>query len=529
MEQQEGAMKRCLPCLAAALIALLLCLPAAAEPLPPLPEAVSALWRERWPDHSLTQYSGWGGEAAGQWALVLSRQGGHVLAIAEKERGEAAYRLTLENPSAFRPGDSQPSVLIDTGGDALFLSFREEGRLWSFSASKEGGRWGDVGAILYLDGQGEHREWLMSPSGGLVFTEEHVTDEEGNIRESYRYPPFPAPALRGATGLAGYDWQAFRDLPAWPMGEGGGPDAAAMEALAPEGWTVTGLDMNQGGLYVLGRDAQGRTRLLLRRWLHEREDFTRGAWADSLTVPLPPDSRISAQIRGWEVCLYAGDKGWGCALAHDSDRGWRLSRVMAEDRYQLGADHLRHSDSEDDTRYYGSLPWGDIGSLDLSALPARFDQALAQLDQSGWAKVNNPDPRDRLHLREAPRRDAPSLGKFYNGAPVKVLARRDGWAQVRLGGLSGWMKADYLAFGKAMNRVRPAFPERVGIESAEGRLLPLYGRPDESSPVVACRGISRSDGYWIIGLYGEEWYYVYYFDEGIGGYIRQAWFREGSR
>jgi hypothetical protein len=181
------------------------------------------------------------------------------------------------------------------------------------------------------------------------------------------------------------------------------------------------------------------------------------------------------------------------------------------------------------TRYcFGNHPWGDISTLDMVSLPQSYEEAVTQLNQSGWAKVNNPNPNDRLHLRTASERTAKSLGKYYNGTPVKVLGRQGDWVQVDIAGVSGFMMADYLAFGRAANAVDHAFPELVGLDSLSGRDMPLYARPDEASRVLYDRSIQYFHTYWIIGLVGEEWYHVYFFREGIGGYMKREWFYEGN-
>ena len=61
------------------------------------------------------------------------------------------------------------------------------------------------------------------------------------------------------------------------------------------------------------------------------------------------------------------------------------------------------------------------------------------------AVVNNPNPADRLNLRTAPRMDAPTLGKYYNGTFVEVLSdEKDGWMKVRFFDLEGYMMAKFL-------------------------------------------------------------------------------------
>ena len=85
-----------------------------------------------------------------------------------------------------------------------------------------------------------------------------------------------------------------------------------------------------------------------------------------------------------------------------------------------------------DTLRIGVLPF-DLFADDLTTLPCTSEELTAQLDRTGLAVVCNPDPNDRLHLRTKPSREADSLGKFWNGTPVRVLDERDGWCQVEIG------------------------------------------------------------------------------------------------
>lgn len=75
--------------------------------------------------------------------------------------------------------------------------------------------------------------------------------------------------------------------------------------------------------------------------------------------------------------------------------------------------------------------------------------ALMPLCALAGVYINNPDPADRLHLRSYASTQAPSLGKYYNGAPITVLADNGkGWVRVRVGlapaSLVGWMQKTYL-------------------------------------------------------------------------------------
>ncbi len=76
------------------------------------------------------------------------------------------------------------------------------------------------------------------------------------------------------------------------------------------------------------------------------------------------------------------------------------------------------------------------------------------------AVVNNPNAKDRLHLRTGTDSAAQSLGKYYNGVKAQVLSYHAGgdWVKVRIGGAEGFMMTKYLAFGNDAQRVKSAIP-----------------------------------------------------------------------
>lgn len=506
--------------------------PSFAAANPALPQVVLDLIAQKYPAHTLTSKSGFGDEQQGQYALVLSKDGQHVLVIAEKEKAAPAYSLTIENPTAIMPGDSKPSVMIDTGGgDSLFYSFTSEEYYWSFHSVKQDGQWGDADVQLYTQipdtSDGEQIGQYMHLADSLLFSTTTYEDREGNVKETYVYPPIPAPHLKDKLALHQVIWQLFPQNPQGLVNlESGTPHPDTLKALTPQGWTLISAETNADGIYVLGKDAKGDTRLLLKRWQANPLYPTQGDYADTVSAPLPKGIRLQAGSMGGGASLYLDEANRAFSFAYRQDGSWRLDFVMAKDWY--GVDPLHHPSSADTAYYYGDFPLGDIRTIDVSGIPNTFAGAVNALDQRGWAKVNNPSPNDRLHLRAQPRRGAASLGKFYNGTPVKVLETKGDWARVQIAHLHGWMMADYLAFGREMNQVQPAFPGMVGLESLEGQELPLYTRPDESSPVSLRRVIFYEPYYWIIGAVDEEWYFLYFFEEGTGGYIRQQWFWEGN-
>ncbi len=104
---------------------------------------------------------------------------------------------------------------------------------------------------------------------------------------------------------------------------------------------------------------------------------------------------------------------------------------------------------------------------------------------SSTAVVNNPNPKDRLHLRTSAGANAASLGKYYNGVKVQVLSfHMDGaWARVRIGKTEGYMMTEFLALGEDANKVKTAIPtvrlttDKVNLRETagySGRILGQY-------------------------------------------------------
>ena len=105
---------------------------------------------------------------------------------------------------------------------------------------------------------------------------------------------------------------------------------------------------------------------------------------------------------------------------------------------------------------------------------------------ANYAIVNNPYPGDRLNLRRDPSTDSSSLGKYYNGVYVEVLATLDnGFTQVRIGNLTGYMKTEYLSsssVASAMPLLKISSSGKVNLRetaSTSSNSLGLYPKDTE--------------------------------------------------
>lgn len=176
-----------------------------------------------------------------------------------------------------------------------------------------------------------------------------------------------------------------------------------------------------------------------------------------------------------------------------------------------------------DTMKVGTLPFDPFAD-ELTALPSTLEELNARLDRTDLAVVCNPDPNDRLHLRTKPSREADSLGKFWNGTPVRVLGERDGWCQVEIGTdgrLTGWMLKKYLVTGEKMDQVTPCFSQQILREDEAETKTPIY------TDLTLTEQYCTHSSWHLMGVVNDR-LYVIVTDEGETGYAPMEWFFDGN-
>lgn len=212
---------------------------------------------------------------------------------------------------------------------------------------------------------------------------------------------------------------------------------------------------------------------------------------------------------------------------------WYLTGVEPETQRMVGPNWISTNEYSmigcNDGYVYGDTPWDGFEPGHI-ALPTTYDEVLDRMDTSAYALVNNPNPEDRLHLRETADKSAQSLGKFYNRTPVQVLKRGDTWTKVRISvgeaSLTGYMMTKFLAFGREEKAALAcAFPQKHMQDTYwdQGVLLldqPAPGKGDHGR-------YYHASGDFIIGVVGDEWYIVMRAD-GAVGYVQQSAFWDGN-
>ena len=292
--------------------------------------------------------------------------------------------------------------------------------------------------------------------------------------------------------------------------------------------------MLEPGEKMLDAHRQGKTIFMLSEdWADMRRVFIfrdegAGYALDVVSPPLAAIGGVKPTI-GSGGDLYLMYESNYCI--HRAGGRWLLYYVQFVDDYWIYPHHLQLEMIQGEPggdyppvigRYTGER---DLARLTAEDLPRRFSDARAKLDRNGYAVVNNPNPKDRLHLRARPDRRADSLGKFYNGTILQVLEKRGEWRRVAIGSLEGWMMGEYLAEGEAMDQVKKAFPILDLKEEMEN--APRFAAPEERADQALGAEWLREWQPWIIGVYGEDWF-ILMSREGQLYYQKQVWFWEGN-
>lgn len=295
-------------------------------------------------------------------------------------------------------------------------------------------------------------------------------------------------------------------------------DSAALWSFLPPGSRVIQNELQSHGLVVLAEDASGVRTLYDVTWEHPD-----AAPVIRTSQPLPPGAYLDTFHAGNDAIQVEWNGGDpSCSFGYAVDGQWHLQWVMGEDTYTVSVLGLRGDVAGEEKRYpcyaWGSFPWQNPFDCDLRTLPRSFAEACAQINQAGWAIVNNPDPADRLHLRASPSRAAKSLGKFYNGTPVRVLEEQGDWTKVEIGldgRFTGWMMKQYLLPGEQVTTFDTAFPQLCLREEYEG-----------SSQVAR----QNSADYYIIGLLESEQgnQYILLGGDGVTEYVPAHWLYAGN-
>lgn len=292
-------------------------------------------------------------------------------------------------------------------------------------------------------------------------------------------------------------------------------DATLVSVLMPQHELVEGIISREGDtMRLLMRRSDGM--LVFVGGVHDAQH----GWQMTESTPLPENTILG--VENFVASLGIGGAYDTVSLRPYADGRWGVSLFYPDNEgpFRVGANWIFEEPGA--PLLVGDHPWSDITRIDWTSLPASYEEALSQVDHSGWALVSNPNPQDRLNLRAKPDKKSTSLGKYYNGAPVRILEDQGEWARVDILGVEGWMMTRYLAIGDSMKDVKYAGPQ---LQTVEGGAM-LHTEPHEEAAVSAVNGDYSSMQ--VIGIVNELWYHVWFYEENCGGYFRADDLWEGN-
>lgn len=185
-------------------------------------------------------------------------------------------------------------------------------------------------------------------------------------------------------------------------------------------------------------------------------------WTFTQSTPLPEGTRFG--IENFQDTLNLGGLGYGVGITRYADGTWGASHGLGQRFFTMGQTWANEGLPlwSGNPITIGDNPWSDITVIrDWTSVPKAYEAAASGFSVSGWATPNNPNPEDRLHLREKAGQNSASLGKYYNGTPVQVLHKGKEWTQVRIGNTKGYMMTEYLAFDENAQKVKTAFKSKA--------------------------------------------------------------------
>lgn len=511
-------------CLLLAMLCVLSC--AGAEEK--LPQAVVDLCAQVHPGYEIVVQDGWGDDSCGQFALILKKGDDNILCMAEKGEGDSAYGLTIDNTNAVYDGDVLPSVLIDTGGDSLWYTYHdsEDHSSVHYGSIKSDGQWGQVSTLSYWPKEDGMTGMMAWASDGMLQYEETDEDENENVRDRRLYAPIVVnDEFAQSLELAQFDINTFDADPRDGLYPMLGSEAFVSSQVSGDN-IPKDIDISPVRMATLLEGTEGQHFLRVDEW----DGMT---YQTVALLHFDGDAVLDAYHAGEEnVLVNHGNMMY--SLRRVDAGSWVLRGVDAESGVcAIGPDYAAPDGQTTIYRnggyLYGASPWSSLKQVD-TALASSYEEMAAQMDQSAYALVSNPNPADRLHLRAVADKGSYSYGKFYNRTPVRVLRHGDTWTKVQIGhgenAITGFMMTKFLAFGEEEKaQLACAFPQMQLREAYWDHGARMFAEPSRNAE---SRGMFKYDSNdFIIGVCGDEWYVVLR-EDGAVGYVLQEAFWAGN-
>ncbi|MGN1019159.1 MAG: SH3 domain-containing protein, partial [Aristaeellaceae bacterium] len=149
--------------------------------------------------------------------------------------------------------------------------------------------------------------------------------------------------------------------------------------------------------------------------------------------------------------------------------------------------------------YYVTAPDGKTGYMSKNYVAVQ-EPATALV-----GVVTNPNASSFLNLRQAPSYNAKVLGIYYNGVPCVLLSQSGGWYSVRVDGVEGYFRQEYIT-----TRTWPCSDEIATIVTPNNTGLNLRTGPGMSYPSMGQYAggkyvmvLQKGNGWWKVSVEGQ--------------------------
>lgn len=123
---------------------------------------------------------------------------------------------------------------------------------------------------------------------------------------------------------------------------------------------------------------------------------------------------------------------------------------------------------------------GQVGYMMTAYLSSTTDAVVEHV-----AYINNPIPSQGLHLRQYPIQTSQSLGVYYNGTLVRIIAQEsESWVRVEVDAKQGYMMSQYLVFSKSDVITEDEDGQAALVTALTRQEQPLYAEARDSSSQV---------------------------------------------
>ena len=465
------------------------------------------------------QFSQWGDTAA----CFAETDGVKRLILLERHDG--AWQIVIDNPTALIQEWDWPELLLDSDNAIFWTYMPWDTEIVRYHSSRGAdGTWGLVDQYTAGSGYGEYtRVWSTMwdvAHGGEIIRTFGMYSEDDNDHGIQLMEVLPATWMTDCVRLADFDVSRFPTFFAETNdhfafeNERFFREAAA--ALMPEYTFVKGMLKNGAMHFLMEKPDSSRVYVICEYMSHRAvnliessplpagtvlgyENFTDSLWIDGRCVTIQLLYNGTAGIEYiYDDAACSEESGGFLFFGHRTV--WDGSVVPMQ-------------------AMYGDHPWDDITQINWNTLPHNLSEASAQMDSGNYTMVVNPNPADRLHLRERADKRSRSQGKYYTGTPMEVLSVEGDWVQVAIGGQRGFMMRRYLTFGQAGDALYLDLSAMPPL-SARDEKLKVYAEPQ----IGEYEWHMNED--WntmrVIGIIGDEWYHVWFPATGEYGFVRQS-------